>query len=480
MRHFISTISIYFSCAAVALLGLGNAQAKEAEYKAAGPDYYLRASVLKAEPGAVIVDAGGYRKEGDSYFVRESRRPSQEIYVTVMREWLEPITPPSMPASLGIAPDVMQIREPQGDVEVAPPDNPTAFKPATEAMPIENGAVVKTGTDGTAAVLFGGVNSARLTPNSEATVQQGVTPELRMTRVDLKSGVAFSKVGLRPGEKQDYQVHTPFGVAAARGTDFVCVAMPERTDVWVAQGTVQFDQPNGQTVGTVKSSGKGQLQIIRFPVIDDARAAMMATSQTMTEAMNFIPMVNLKVKTLRDQMAQGVKMTPQEKKYLSLMKHVPCLIKLTLVETLPPPAPPKPVILAPPPRAKAVEMSTETTTEVSGTSPRAKPVKKVKKGGAKPVEESEAQPVTVVVPATPLPEAQSTPPPEVPAAARPAPEDSPGMTAQPLNHMGRIMQMAPHEEVAPPRAQPVTPSDENTNTETNNAPITNGPHDTTP
>jgi hypothetical protein len=320
----------------------GSALAAPAEYKQADMNYYLRSAVVKAEPRAVILTPGEYHQKGDSYFVKRAK-PPKEIYVQVVRDWLEPITPPSMPASLGVAPDVMQIRETQGDVQVEMPSGPGTFVPATEEMPIPNGTVVKTGANGTAAVLFGGVNSVRLSPNSQASVQQTVATDLRSTQVDLKSGAAFSKVGLRKGEKQDYQVHTPFGVASARGTDFVTVAMPDRTDVWIAQGTVQFDQPNGTMVGMVKSAGTGTLKIIRFPVMADAHQAMMATAETMTAAMNFIPTVNLKIKALRDEMTQGVKLSSQEKKYLSLIKRVPCLIKLDLVEPPPPPT------LAPPP-----------------------------------------------------------------------------------------------------------------------------------
>jgi biopolymer transport protein ExbD len=339
----------------VLIIGVGDkAWGREAEYKTADQNFYLRASVLKAYPSAVILSPGQYRQQGDSYFITPRHKAPQEIYITVTKDWLEPVTPPNMPASLGIAPDVMQIREPQGDVEVATPDNPTNFVPATEALPIPNGTVVKTGADGTAAVLFGGIDSARLIPGTQALVQQTVTPQLRSTRVDLKAGAVFSKVGLRPGEKQDYQVHTPFGVAAAKGTDFVCVAMPDRTDVWIAQGTVQFDQPDGQTIGTIKADHKSPLKIIRFPLIADPRQAMDATTQTMTTALNFISTVNLKVKTLRDQVAQGVKMTPQEQKYMSLLKQVPCLIRLALVAPpAPPPAPVPPPAPIPPPTPAA-------------------------------------------------------------------------------------------------------------------------------
>ena len=360
------------------LTGEMKAVAAEAEYKPADQNYYLRAAVLKADPAAVIFRAGDYRQENDSYLVKTHGKAPREVYVEVVKDWLEPVTPPSMPDSLGLEPDVMQIREPQGDVQVAPPNNPTGFVPATEGMPIANGSVIKTGANGTAAVLFGGIDSARLTPNSEALVQQTVMPELRSTRIDLKSGVVFSKVGFRPGAKQDFQVHTPFGIAFAKGTDFVCATLPDRTDVWVAQGTVVLQQPNGQAAGVVKSTGTGTLKVMRFPPIKDAQLALVATTQTLTLALDFIPTVNLKLKTLHDQTAQGVAMTKEEIKYLSYMKHVPVLLRLALVEppttptpsvapTVPPPAPAPmlkpstPALLSPPVFPPPMPIKTDTS-----------------------------------------------------------------------------------------------------------------------
>ena len=66
---------------------------------------------------------------------------------------------------------------------------------------------------------------------------------------------------------------------------------------------MELSQPNGQAVATAKSDGKGTLKIVRFPVIDDPHRAMMASAETMTAAMDFIPMVNLKVKALHDETA---------------------------------------------------------------------------------------------------------------------------------------------------------------------------------
>ncbi len=342
--------------------------AKEAEYKRSDADYYLKADVLKADPTAVIIAQGNYTQKGDSYFIVPKIKAPKEIYIQVLKDWVEPITPPDEPLSLGVAPDAMQIREPQGDVQVAYPSAPATFLPATNGLTIPNGSIIKTGANGTAAILFGGVDSARLIPNSQISVEQSVTADFRTTKLDLTSGAVFSKVGQRIGEKQDYTVHTPYGVAAARGTDFVTVALPTRTDVWVAQGTVQLTQPDGTVVGTVKSEGTGALKIIRFPVSPDANQALMASAQTMTTAFDFIPTVNLKLKALRDKVAAGTPLTDREQDYLKRIKEIPCLIKLALVET-PPPAPvvvPPPAAPTPPPAPIDLDLRTDGKVDFQG------------------------------------------------------------------------------------------------------------------
>lgn len=322
----------------------GAAWAKDAEYKRSDANFYWKGDVLKVNPNAVILTQGTYKEENGSYFTAAKKNEPKEVYVQVINDWVEPITPPDMPASLGVAPDAMQIREVLGDVQVALPASPTVFAPASNNMDIPNGAVLKTGANGSAAVLMGGVNSIRLVPNSQTSVQQAVTADSRATVVNLTAGAVFSKVGKRIGEKQDYQVKTPNGVAAARGTDFVTVALPVRTDVWIAQGTVQLDQPDGKLVGSVSSEGTGGLKIIRFPLMPNATEAMTASSQTMTMAMDFIPTVNLKLKALKDKLAGGGTLTANEKEYLKRIRLIPCLIKLALV--VPPPAP-----VVPPPAA---------------------------------------------------------------------------------------------------------------------------------
>ncbi len=135
--------------------------AKAAEYKRADANFYPKGDIAKSHSTAVIVPIGGYTRKDASYFFTPKKKAPKDLYVETLNDWIEPITPPDMPASLGVPPDAMQIREPQGDVQVALPSAPANFTQATEGMTIPNGTVLKTGANGTAAVLFGGVDSAR-------------------------------------------------------------------------------------------------------------------------------------------------------------------------------------------------------------------------------------------------------------------------------------------------------------------------------
>jgi biopolymer transport protein ExbD len=305
--------------------------AKAAQYKRADAKFYAHGDVLKANPGAVILPPSAVPQNGDTYMYVPGKVAPKIIYAEIPNDWIEPITPPDMPASLNIAPDAMQIREPHGDVEVAMPNAPTTFSPAADGQPLQSGSVVKTGPNSTAAILFGGVDSARLMPNSEAAVQQAVASTSRAAEVDLTVGGVFSKVGTQLGVQSDYQVHTPFGSALAAGGDFVTYISGERVDVWVAQGTVELLQPDGKKFGTASSDGTGPLKLIRYPAISDLNRTLDSDADSLTAILGFIPMANQKVAALHQKSAAGVPLTANEQAYLKRIKEVPALIRLALV-----------------------------------------------------------------------------------------------------------------------------------------------------
>jgi hypothetical protein len=131
--------------------------------------------------------------------------------------WSEPVTAPDGTAP-HVAANEMKLVEVQGPVSIKTASGET--QDGEEGMIVPSGSTVMTAPGSSAAVFMGGVNSARLLPNSEAQIIQHVNGSVRNTTIDLHQGTVFSRVGRRPGETQDYQVRTPEGVAAARGTEF--------------------------------------------------------------------------------------------------------------------------------------------------------------------------------------------------------------------------------------------------------------------
>ena len=325
-----------------------------AEYKRADTNAYPKAALLKARPGAVVIPKDKYEERDGGYWFTPKVRAPKELFFETASDWIEPITPPDMPATLAIAPDAMQIREPQGDVQVALPSAPGNFSPATENMALPNGAVVKTGANGTAAILFGGVDSARLLPNSSAAVQQTVTANARSVEVDLTAGGVFSKVGTQVGVAGGYEVHTPTGNAASTGGDFATIIASDRTDVWVAAGNVLLVDGNRTKLGEATAPGSGELKLLRTVPVGEAKETLQANLETLSAAINFVALANQKVKALREKQAKGETLTASQQAYLGRIRQVPYLMMLDLVthKSAPIAATPKPAPIAatPPPQ----------------------------------------------------------------------------------------------------------------------------------
>ena len=195
--------------------------------------------------------------------------------------WSEPITPPS-----GVAPtvslDQMKLVEVQGDVSIKLADGD--IKTAHDGMILPSGSTVSTAPNASAAVFMGGVNSIRLLPDTEAKVSQKLTGSTRHTKVNLQQGAVFSRVGHRDGEAQDYEVSTPEGVAAARGTEFADYRGKGSDGkihhyVFVAKGIVQTFVA-GETFKVVAGSGS-DLGSASMPPADDAAAIIRALLVTL-------------------------------------------------------------------------------------------------------------------------------------------------------------------------------------------------------
>jgi hypothetical protein len=378
MQHVLRLTTV-LTLAALAWPLRAESSGDTAEYKQADTSFYLKSDVLLAEPDAVILAPDAVTDIGGSYLVPVHRH-ARVVYLQQFHDWIEPITPPSMPANLNIPPNAMQVREPQGDVRVALPSAPADFHSVEEGMTLPNGSVLKTGDNGSVAVLFGGVDSVRLAPDSQAAVQMAVAPGRRDAEIDIHSGIVFSKVGQRIGEKESYEVHTPFGTASAHGTDFVTVVLAQRVDVWVAGGTVELvsaaDQRQSVSVGE-----NGAFKVMRSPAAGDEAMARTESAESLTTILNFIPMANQKLKVLSERTQSGAKLTPTEQAYVGRIRKIPALIKLAAIGANIAPeaqAPPPPVVplapLTPPGPSQRLPTPLQPTVTPSASVPKPKPL----------------------------------------------------------------------------------------------------------
>lgn len=300
-------------------------------------EVWLEEDVRALFPDAVIVREGQYKQQGGEFVVETSAVLPDKVFIESSGDWIEPVTPPPSVGKITIASDELKVVEVAGQVEVSDPGNPTIFRPAQEDSIILSGSTVKTGVDGTAAVFMGGVNSVRIAPGAETLINQKVEGAKRESLIDLKLGTVFSKVGRKPGEIQEFRVKGPSGVAAAKGTDFVTVQLPDRMDVWVAEGVVELLKPDGGVVGQVSAALDGGLKIIRSPVASSQEATAAANRQTMGAAIHFVSQVNLKTAALNERAKKGDTLSPEDQAYLKRLRRVTWLVEAKRV--LPPTIP---------------------------------------------------------------------------------------------------------------------------------------------
>jgi hypothetical protein len=281
---------------------------------------WLEEDVIKIYPNAVLIRRDEYTARPGVFEISKSL-PSEatEIWVEQQGDWMESVTPPYAATLPKVGNTEIKLVEVTGSAQVAWLKNPKKFVAAKDGQVSPKGYLIKTGPDASVACMLGGVNSCRFAPNSEGQVVQELVGSQRQTTITMKSGTVFSKVGRKTGETQSYKVVTSFGTAAAKGTDFVAVTLPDRLDVWIAQGTVELTNAEGQSLGTVSATGSG-LKIIRTSRYDTAQADALANSQTMGAAAAMLPKLNLKTALLRQKQIDGQTLTPEETAFLARLQ----------------------------------------------------------------------------------------------------------------------------------------------------------------
>jgi hypothetical protein len=130
-----------------------------------------------------------------------------------------------------------------GTVEFAPPGS-SSFAPLTKGRELAVGSTIRTGGDGSAdiittpgsAIQIGSDSNLRL--NALAFAKTGSTVTQREAHLQLTSGVVSALIDPSTPKITDFQVQTPEGAAAARGTFYAVMVLHGKTYVSVQQGKV--------------------------------------------------------------------------------------------------------------------------------------------------------------------------------------------------------------------------------------------------
>lgn len=131
----------------------------------------------------------------------------------------------------------------KGTVEFAPPGS-SSFSPLKHGQELAVGSTIRTGSDGTAdivttpgsAIQVG--NNSNLRLNALAFARTGSTVTERTAHIELTKGVVSALIDPSTPKITDFQVQTPEGAAAARGTFYAVMVSNGKTYVSVERGKV--------------------------------------------------------------------------------------------------------------------------------------------------------------------------------------------------------------------------------------------------
>ncbi|MDD5261427.1 MAG: FecR family protein [Methylacidiphilales bacterium] len=175
---------------------------------------------------------------------------------------------PPAPVAAGnfTGPTVLSV---QGDAFIAPPGkdvvqvvNESAIPPRiSKGAQLTPGNTIQTGPNSTVIITPFPGTQATIQPNTTVTLDQmAYTPGASVERkfhANLKSGSVFSNInGFKPGSTS-YEIETPFGVAAARGTIFNVTYDGIKFKIEVVDGHVRVtNETTGKTYDITVNTGE--------------------------------------------------------------------------------------------------------------------------------------------------------------------------------------------------------------------------------
>ncbi len=295
----------------------------------------LQADLLAVDPDASIIRPLDYVQRGDKFIVPSSTGiTAREAWVQKLADWVEPLTTVDGTLPL-VEPGEILLVETFGYVELSKPGVKSKYgKPITanpgDIVPSKSQLAAK--EEASAALLIGGLISVRLGEDTIAAIEHRVVGEpgsqIWETSITLEQGYVFCKIGMKGGVETKFSVRTPAGRAVAEGTDFVARYEEKRLTVGVAGGTVSLLNNANQKVASGTSLKKTSLRVIHLPEVAEPIERMTLDSKFLQDLLEFIPLLNLKVKSLRSKLEVGNSLKSNEDKYLDKVSKISYLQKV--------------------------------------------------------------------------------------------------------------------------------------------------------
>jgi hypothetical protein len=130
-----------------------------------------------------------------------------------------------------------------GTVEGSPPGS-SSFNPLHKGDHLAIGSTVRTGDDGVAVLVTTPGSAVQVGNDSEVKLSElefnrsGGAVSQREAHLQLTSGVVSALIDPRTPKITDFEIQTPQGVAAARGTFYAVLVYEGKTYVGVKEGKV--------------------------------------------------------------------------------------------------------------------------------------------------------------------------------------------------------------------------------------------------
>lgn len=121
-------------------------------------------------------------------------------------------------------------------------------KVVEEIVDAHQGDVVRTDADGLAELTFADGSLTRVGPDTEYTVVEVSDAATQRTVGSLDVGSTFHRVEKLVGDDSAFEVQTPFGTAAVRGTMFAVTCTETACEIVVLEGEVVFTPEDGDPI----------------------------------------------------------------------------------------------------------------------------------------------------------------------------------------------------------------------------------------